>query len=851
MKTKHILTAMVLPAMLAACTADEIVENNNVNLDGVAKLNPITFTVGENADSRLLWDETGLGKWAWGAEDDSFSAFLVNAGTGNPVLDKLLTNYVYTSEDGYAYTTTSVMNEGTYWFYAPGNQDRGNDLISFKLPTAQGVDYYKSDEAQVFFTPLYQLAKDDAPENLGLELTSWYGRAVFPIKNQLSAGQSVNVKQIVLSLTGDDKWIVSGEISPVKLNENNLKYAFVDGEKTPILNTDNDATNNETLATLKSRLQKAYDVAVKTKTAKTLVLDLGSGIELANGQSYDFTMLVPATKAGVKCDVTIVTDKGIKTIASYNTSNYTQTGVQFKHNGLMPMFGLQNANTNQFKYYNLKGFDGGYSNVRFISTYEDMMNVINTVNGDIDVYNIGDWAIDAYMANAIENSDADITFVQPINVTDESTKVTLTKVQFTEGLTVTEGTKVKFGAYTTADKIVVEEGAEAELNNVYKEPEYDVNHDIVGYIGVDVENAGSLTINSTATVASVKSSGTLTLDNNNPSVEITAGTLNYNNSVANTTYKYDANNLTISRADDKNVDINIAAGVELKGNKAIQATSKKHTDGVTYYTTITNNGKINLGVAGGCDVTIDGKLVNNGTITGNLTALKINGSAENAGTIDGVTDINSGATLENTGILMSTTRVKNNGTITAKEGSTTKVSQGSGVIDNSEYALVQANENQTVKFVFEEDCDTEDLEALDAKKYAINKVVFEGKLSLNKNWENIAKVLVDVDVLEFTTGSSLYVNLPTTDALKVNVDKIIISDNVIFSGFEGYAKIEMQKAYTLHVCKNKTLTINNVVITGAAATYETDVLGEDDVQGAVIGGNVVALGATASQAAKH
>ena len=29
MKTKHILTAMVLPTLLAACTADEIVENNN------------------------------------------------------------------------------------------------------------------------------------------------------------------------------------------------------------------------------------------------------------------------------------------------------------------------------------------------------------------------------------------------------------------------------------------------------------------------------------------------------------------------------------------------------------------------------------------------------------------------------------------------------------------------------------------------------------------------------------------------------------------------------------------------------------------------------------------------------
>ena len=166
MKTKHILTAMVLPAMLAACTADEIVENNNVNLDGVAKLNPITITMGENADSRLLWDESGLGNWKWGAEGDQFSAFLTSVpGTG--VIDALLTNYVYSSEDGVHYTTTSVMTEGTYWFYAPGTQDKkDNDLISFKIPVTQTADYYTSDAAQLFFTPLYQLAKDDAPENV-------------------------------------------------------------------------------------------------------------------------------------------------------------------------------------------------------------------------------------------------------------------------------------------------------------------------------------------------------------------------------------------------------------------------------------------------------------------------------------------------------------------------------------------------------------------------------------------------------------------------------------------------------------------------------------------------------------
>jgi hypothetical protein len=78
MKTKHILTAMVLPAMLAACTADEIVENNNVaNIQGRALLNPMTITV-NGAESRANWSDQGYGKFVWDAENDKFSAFMLD-----------------------------------------------------------------------------------------------------------------------------------------------------------------------------------------------------------------------------------------------------------------------------------------------------------------------------------------------------------------------------------------------------------------------------------------------------------------------------------------------------------------------------------------------------------------------------------------------------------------------------------------------------------------------------------------------------------------------------------------------------------------------------------------------------
>lgn len=127
MRIKHILTAMVLPTLFAACTADEFTENGaNVNLADRVTLNPITITVeGEGADTRFAWDEEaagGIGNWTW-ENTDAFSAFLVNDGTGKPEswtpADYLLTNYIYTSQDGASYTTTSAMVEGLYWFYAP------------------------------------------------------------------------------------------------------------------------------------------------------------------------------------------------------------------------------------------------------------------------------------------------------------------------------------------------------------------------------------------------------------------------------------------------------------------------------------------------------------------------------------------------------------------------------------------------------------------------------------------------------------------------------------------------------------------------------------------------------------
>ena len=75
MKTKHILTAMVLPTVLAACTADEIVENNNAVLKNRAQVEAVTFTA-EGVESRIAYED---GVWNW---EDTDKFLLLNADNG-------------------------------------------------------------------------------------------------------------------------------------------------------------------------------------------------------------------------------------------------------------------------------------------------------------------------------------------------------------------------------------------------------------------------------------------------------------------------------------------------------------------------------------------------------------------------------------------------------------------------------------------------------------------------------------------------------------------------------------------------------------------------------------------------
>lgn len=872
MRTKHILTAMVLPALFAACTADEFTENGvNVNLADRATLSPIAITVeNEGVDTRFAWNDEaagGIGNWTW-ENTDAFSAFLVNDGAGEPETwsptNYLLTNYIYTSQDGANYTTTSAMVEGLYWFYAPARTSQGvgsNKLMSFELATSQNKDYWKSDAAKVFVTPLYRLVAGNEPNNLDLDLMNYYSRAVFPLANNTNS--AVEIRQIVLESNSTSPFAVKGNLS-VKALENYM-YAFDEsGEMVSVRNLDDDATNDENNKELRKRLATADFVNNDEAkvTTNVLVLNLGDGETLAQGETETFTMLVPRTENNTSCTIRIITDKGVINIEPTDMSNYAKN-VQFKHNGVMPMFGL--TSTNEFKSYSIEtGKFENLGNAYYVGSYDDMIALINTVNGDFSVYNLGDWAIDANMADALTKSDSYVTFLQPITIKDESKTVNLTKASFgrkadvgvTEienTVTVAEGTTVNFAETPVSGKdnlvngnLVIEEGATVVL----KEGDF---------TGAAINNAGTLTINKDANFGTwaqtntnkVTSVGTLEIvDNKSVGVDMNGGNLEFAAPANGTvTYSMSENQVVLPTATDLekngNATLTIGESVTLNVNGSVR-TAESYTNPttkVTYSVAVVNNGTVSI--SDNCTLTTEGNLANNGTISGDGT-LAIKGTATNAAnaTMTAATiTIDKDAVVTNNGVIEGTT-TENDGTIITSEASETTVTTGEGTINNTARGWVDVTGagDQKVSYEITEAMASNGLTSLLTSLntyYKVNKLVVKSALTIDATAETvIAEAYKDID---FENGSSITVRPGSTLTVKaVNVN---VHGAVSFTGFASANSTYTfdgngTNGATITVAKNGTLSIKRCAVNGNAShelTFESEDVTEGDPAGTVRG----------------
>lgn len=135
MRTKHLLTAMVLPALFAACTNEDfqsVAPEAPVNAEGRNLVENVTLNLGA-PETRLAYDGTN---YAWEAEDE-IGACLMDVITTSynapgaiwrdrfDLVDYIQTNYKFTFDGEETWNTEAKLLEGNYFFCYPYNVNNG------------------------------------------------------------------------------------------------------------------------------------------------------------------------------------------------------------------------------------------------------------------------------------------------------------------------------------------------------------------------------------------------------------------------------------------------------------------------------------------------------------------------------------------------------------------------------------------------------------------------------------------------------------------------------------------------------------------------------------------------------
>lgn len=739
MKTKFLLAAIALPLAFTACTSEDVIEQvgGQTNIENRALLGDVTF-VGEGVDSRLSYE----GAWAW-EDGDKFSAHMIDAAKQWTAGDDLATNYIY-SKDGEKYSTTSRMVEGLYWFYAPAKEDKvDRKLMSFELPIEQTMDVEDPEatiEAQeVFFSPVYKMeAKNNAANvNVPLTIRSYFSTALIPVKN--AGTKTLNIKKIHVKTTNSLAY--KGDISPALIAAKWTKI-YKDGAWTDLKNEDGTALSANPMA-------ENY-VAANTNKKSSNVYMLTVDKSLEPGETFTANMLMPAGNAGV-CKVTVILDNG-------QGFEITTPSLQFNHHAQKAVFGLTNNKPNVKSLKNPTDIDvDGY----FVMSNDEIVSYLMSSSEAVKFTQVGDWALNADVINAISNYTADVEFSAAVTMESAATAITLKNLKNT-AITLKSGA-LKIGDYA---KDITVTGGELTLAGT----SYANITNKGGKITVDAKNIVATSI------ANVKGELIFAKDN---AIIASSNIVALSNGYYTSATDYAVGTLTIN------------SGVTLTVKEAVVN---------AYKSTVNVNGKLHLATSG------TGEFTNKGT-------LNVTGEA----VADAGKHFDNSGSASVSGVL---TNVENNGTIEATANTarvTLTTSTKAGVVNNTNLAYVAgATTNQTIYYLVSSAINNAGFKTLDAaiKGYGINTLKFTAPVSLNGALE---ANLTGVTKLIFSTGSNLVLGNGTKQSMDVKT--IDIEDNVTFQGYSvANSGIGFQNGATINIAKGKKLTVNYMTIATAAST---------------------------------
>lgn len=590
MRTKHILTALALPALFAACTADEFVNEDFGKTAERAKVSKnFSLITSEDATTRYAVDgETSL-KFLFEKGDRIGAAIIdeMDPSKEDPkdwtIIPSLAGNYPF-EYDGSQWNSATTLGIGHYLFVYPYDKsDNNRAAVSYSLPTVQklykgengALDLNAAIEAgdkAVFSSVLYEGDTQLAAKLQGLYT---YPKFVINFDNGLPI---TSISQVVLEYSDTPNNNIEGFEVKGGFNHEKVAKAFADAET-----ADDEKAYWDGVQTADFLIQQGENINGKTATdyttkaySKYLIAKLPDNTpvkvnSITNNKYIEVRFMMPGvgqrssagqTEYGTNLKMHIYTNNGIYTI-----------------NNVWESIDWKSTTSAEAK---SKALLRGKSNTMTLKKDAPKAGTALTI-----VTNIADWntLVDAYGATADQTisivgdefffdstvkmpSKAIFTVNTPVSVKGD---VTLKNIKAEDVITVEKGAKLTTSANFTATK-VLNKGAMVIAQAL------DADGDVVEYSKVsEIENQGTLAVAKDAVAtfeltnakgATVENDGTMTVSGTNGGVINNNAVMN-TNGFTNGTREYNNNKVVNEPTINNNKDAKLLSKSGVLKNEAL------------------------------------------------------------------------------------------------------------------------------------------------------------------------------------------------------------------------------------------------------------------------------------------
>lgn len=851
MKTKLLLSGLVLPALFAACTADEFVAEQGAvktDLSNRPVVGNVALDFGDS-ETRAMSADRNFNAIDFVAGEDGFGARIIDAmkvdASREDASGAIVPQLAYDITDGYAssnykytygtdgkWNTSALMVEGNYMFYFPYNEKNiSRTPVEVKVPLEQTVkpaveskwhnnpvaDLLKGEDPALIAYKF--LSAEDQEPTIGLTLQHIFAYPQITLVNDYK--ETVSGQQVGKAIT-ISKVLISG--IKVKGTVNHTKVVKALREEAVSWYSDK-TTLNTTTYPQGSWVYEDEKDAYFLKNAKTedlvdfdvttaneyITVNFEGGLTLQPGEKYYFIVVLPAAEypAGtLKFKAYTADEQMFENAISLDQKLTYAPGKRYpteEYNFLSDGTTKTKSTAGTLATVSLAGQLVPASDpTEYIYTSDDFEKFLQKITDNSKPVN--EYVVSAQ--NPIENAGMyDFVLAKDANgkallKVDEKLIELLKKYnQLSQTVTFQSAMEIN-GTENGLDltNLIFKAGATLTEGNVNF---YAAGSQKVEAVGLAVTGGSKLTISGDKEHIKlgdiVVKNGEVVVDNDN--FIPTGDTSHANKLIASTDKDDKIGTVTLKKVGATSEAYSLTAShAELAGGKWVigEGVSVRCNEG-SFATTgvsgeITNNGTIDL--QGNFTIAEGVTLVHKGKIKTNEKGIINNGRIDNYAEL----------TVQNNKTIV--TFVENN------IPSRTVVTKGVGTIDNTNKASVTIISNgsdeentdvdQTV--VFKSDATTiSELNAL--SPYKINKVILSGALTSDTD----AALEEEIRAVEFGAGSSIYAGVNET--VNLGNATITVTSNVTWGGFDNEnSTIEFGEKANIVVAENCTLTIEHVQV---------------------------------------